>query len=254
MDQKIACIASGSPFAQEGLLLLRERYDFTEPENADILVALGGDGFMLDARHQYYGSHLKIYGMNRGTVGFLMNEYNVDGLMERITAAYPHYLYPLNLSATDTEGKTHVARAFNEVALVRYSQQAANLKISVDHKVRIEKLMSDGILVCTPAGSTAYNLSVHGPVIPIDAELIALTPISAFRPRRWRGALLPYTAIIEITNLDHGKRPLGASADSTEIKDIAKATISVVEESPATVLFDAGHTLEDRIINEQFAV
>ena len=253
MKQKIACIASRSPVAQDGFSLLTDRYEFVAPDSADVLVALGGDGFMLDALHQYYGKQLQIYGMNRGTVGFLMNEFRPDGLIERIEAAQPHHLYPLNLSATDTDGNVHVARAFNEVALVRYSQQASNLRIAVDGKVRIEKMISDGVLVCTPAGSTAYNLSVHGPVIPIDTDLLGLTPISPFRPRHWRGALLPHTAVIEISNLDPDKRPLGASADSSEITNVASATISVIEASPATVLFDEGHTLEDRIINEQFA-
>ena len=158
------------------------------------------------------------------------------------------------MSVTDTDGVVHTARAFNEVALVRYSQQASNLQIVIDGKVRMEKLISDGVLVCTPAGSTAYNMSVRGPVIPIDADLLGLTPISPFRPRGWRGALLPYTAVIEVKNLDPVKRPLGASADSTEIKNVASVVVEAVEAEAATVLFDRGHTLEDRIINEQFAV
>jgi NAD+ kinase len=254
MKTKIACVASKSPVAQEGLSILLERYDFTSPEDADVLVALGGDGFMLDTLHKYYGKQLKIYGMNRGTVGFLMNEFKPHDLIERIDLAMEHHLYPLHMSVTGTDGVVHTARAFNEVALVRYSQQASNLQIVIDGKVRMEKLISDGVLVCTPAGSTAYNMSVRGPVIPIDADLLGLTPISPFRPRGWRGALLPYTAVIEVKNLDPVKRPLGASADSTEIKNVASVVVEAVEAEAATVLFDRGHTLEDRIINEQFAV
>ena len=207
---------------------------------------------MLDSLHRFLDRKLPIYGVNRGTVGFLMNEFQEDALIERINAAQPQRLFPLHMLVTDIHGKTHEALAFNEIAMVRYSQQTANLRITINGKVRMEKLMSDGLLICTPAGSTAYNLSVHGPVIPMGADILGLTPISPFRPRRWRGALLPHTSLIEITNLDPQKRPLGASADSTEIKEAVHIAVRVQDSSPVTVLFDEGHSLEERIIHEQF--
>ena len=250
--EKLACVASRSDRAQQGLEILGSRYTLVPIEEADAIVVLGGDGFMLDAMHRFRGRKLPIYGMNRGTVGFLMNEFREDTLIERINAARPQQLFPLHMTVTDTEGQVHEALAFNEVAMIRYSQQTANLRIVIDGKVRMEKLMSDGVLVCTPAGSTAYNLSVHGPVIPIGADIIGLTPISPFRPRRWRGALLPHSSVIEITNLDPDKRPLGASADSTEIRNAVQAVVRVRDADSVTVLFDHGHSLEERIINEQF--
>jgi NAD+ kinase len=192
--------------------------------------------------------------MNRGTIGFLMNEFKEDTLVERINAARPQRLFPLQMTVTDSKGQVHEALGFNEVALVRYSQQTANLRIAVDGKVRMQKLMSDGVLVCTPAGSTAYNLSVHGPVIPIGADILGLTPISPFRPRRWRGALLPHSSVIEITCLNPEKRPIGASADSTEIKDVVHVLIRVHHAGSVTVLFDHGHSLEERILQEQFEI
>lgn len=251
--QRIACIASRSGLAQQGLNELGSHYDLVSIQEADVIVVLGGDGFILDSLHRYRASGLPFYGMNRGTVGFLMNEFQLDSLLERINKAEPQRLIPLKMIATDTNGQTHEALAFNEVALVRYSQQAANLRIAVDGKVRMEKLMSDGILVCTPAGSTAYNLSVHGPVIPLGADVLGLTPISPFRPRRWRGALLPSTVLIEVTNLDPSKRPLGASADSLEVKNAVDVSIQADAKSAVTVLFDHGHSLEERIIHEQFS-
>ena len=217
-----------------------------------MIIALGGDGFMLHCYHEYLNNNIPVYGMNRGTVGFLMNEYHDQNLLNRLNSAVPSELHPLRMTATTVDGEEHSALAFNEVALVRYSQQAANIRIIIDENERIEKLIADGIMVATPAGSTAYNLSVHGPVIPIGSNVLALTPISPFRPRRWRGALLPRTASIEFEIIDPEKRPVGASADSTEIKDVA--TVRVKEELSkfVTVLFDAGHSLEERIINEQF--
>lgn len=233
---------------------MREKYDFVPVEESEVIVCLGGDGFMLDTFHEYIDTGKPIYGMNRGTVGFLMNEFKSDGLLDRIKSAVKQTLNPLEMSVRDINGDTHKALAFNEVALVRYSQQAANLKIAVNNHVRMDKLMSDGVLICTPAGSTAYNLSVHGPVIPINAEMIALTPISPFRPRRWRGALLPYDSEIEIWNLDPEKRPLGASADSTEFNNAEYVKVRVSKAHSTTVLFDHGHSLEERIINEQFTI
>ena len=250
--ERLACIASRSDRAQQGLDILGSRYTLVAVEDADAIVVLGGDGFMLDSMHRFQGGKLPIYGMNRGTVGFLMNEFREDSLIERINSARPQQLFPLQMTVTDTEGQVHEALAFNEVAVIRYSQQTANLRIAIDGKVRMEKLMSDGVLVCTPAGSTAYNLSVHGPVIPIGADIIGLTPISPFRPRRWRGALLPHSSVIEITNLDPQKRPLGASADSTEIKNAVRVLVRVHDAGSVTALFDHGHSLEERIINEQF--
>lgn len=251
--KNIACVASRSERAQQGLKTLSSHYNLVDEQQADAIVALGGDGFMLDTLHRFKGKGLPVYGMNRGTVGFLMNEFREESLLERVNAAQPSALFPLHMTVTDIDGQSHEALAFNEVALVRYSQQSANLKITVDGKVRMEKLMCDGILVCTPAGSTAYNLSVHGPVIPIGADILGLTPISPFRPRRWRGALLPQTSLIEISNLDPQKRPLGAAADSTEIKDAVHVVIRVHEAGLVTALFDQGHSLEERIITEQFA-
>ena len=251
--EKLACICSRSDKAQEGMDLLDSHYNLVPVEQADVIVVLGGDGFMLNAMHRFQGGNIPIYGMNRGTVGFLMNEFREDDLIERINSAQPQQLFPLHMTVTDTEGQVHEALAFNEVAMIRYSQQTANLRIVIDGKVRMEKLMSDGVLVCTPAGSTAYNMSVYGPVIPIGADIVGLTPISPFRPRRWRGALLPRSSVIEITNLDPKKRPLGASADSIEIKDTVKAVIRVQDAYSVTALFDLGHSLEERIINEQFS-
>lgn len=250
--ERIACVASRSPLAQQGLALIEARESMFPVEDAEAIVALGGDGFMLDCFHRYLDTGLPIYGMNRGTVGFLMNGFHEDGLLEQVRGAEAQQLFPLRVTATDTGCETTSALAFNEVSLVRYSNQSANLQISIDGKVRMDKLMSDGVLVCTPAGSTAYNLSVHGPVIPIGAEIIGLTPISPFRPRRWRGASLPYTAHVEIINLDPEKRPLGASADSTEIKDVVSVSIRAWTQQSITVLFDHGHSLEERIIHEQF--
>jgi NAD+ kinase len=249
---RIACVASGSQAAQQGLEALERRYSLVPVEQASVIVALGGDGFMLDCLHRYLNTAIPIYGMNRGTVGFLMNSYREQGLIERIDAAEPQQLYPLLATVTDVHGRHHEAIAFNEVAMVRYSQQSANLRIAVNGQVRLEKMICDGVLVCTPAGSTAYNLSVHGPVIPIGSDILGLTPISPFRPRRWRGALLPRTAVVEITNLDPGKRPLGVSADSVEVRDAVKITIRADDSRPVNVLFDHGHSLEERIIHEQF--
>ena len=250
--ERLACVASRSDRAQQGLDILDRRYALVPLEEADAIVVLGGDGFMLDSMHRFQHTNLPIYGMNRGTVGFLMNEFTENGLIERIMSSQSQQLFPLHVTVTDIEGQTHEALAFNEVAMIRYSQQTANLRIVIDGKVRMEKMMADGVLICTPAGSTAYNLSVNGPVIPIGADIIGLTPISPFRPRRWRGALLPYLSVIEITNLDPEKRPLGASADSTEIKNAVKVVVRAQVADSVTVLFDHGHSLEERIINEQF--
>lgn len=252
--KKIACVASRSEVARKGLEALQRRYTLVPVEQAEVIVVLGGDGFMLDCFHQYLNTGLPIYGMNRGTVGFLMNEFTEEGLLKRIDAAQPQQLLPLRATITDVHDVTHEVLAFNEVAMVRYSQQSANLRIAVNGKQRMEKLICDGVLVCTPAGSTAYNLSVHGPVIPIGADILGLTPISPFRPRRWKGALLPHSAVVEITNLDPAKRPLGAAADSAEVKDVVHVVIRADDSRAVTLLFDSGHSLEERIVQEQFVV
>ena len=250
--ERLACIHSGSSRAKRGYDELSDAYPFSPVESSDVIVALGGDGLLLGCLHKYLSLGIPIYGMNRGTVGFLMNEYRVDGLLVRIEAAREENFRPLTVDVVTTDGSSHTALAFNEVALVRYSQQSANICIHVDGKVRMEKLIADGVLLSTPAGSTAYNLSAHGPIIPVGANILALTPISPFRPRRWRGALLPHTTCVTFENLDPEKRPLGVSADSTEFTDVVSATIREAPECTVKVLFDAGHSLEERIINEQF--
>ena len=210
----IAFIASGTPDANEAQARLTARYDGVDPEAADIVVALGGDGFMLQTLHRFMNSGKPIYGMNRGSVGFLMNEYREDDLRERIAASIPSTLHPLRMDAQDASGNEHRAFAINEVSLFRQSYQTAKLRISIDDRVRLEELIGDGVLVSTPAGSTAYNLSAHGPILPIHAPLLALTPISAFRPRHWRGALIPDRVTVTIEVLEPEKRPVNAVADS----------------------------------------
>ena len=249
---KLACIHSGSSRAKRGYEELSDAYSFSPVERADVIVALGGDGLLLGCLHKYQSLGIPIYGMNRGTVGFLMNGYRVDGLLERIEAAREEIFRPLIVDVVTTDGSSHTALAFNEVALVRYSQQSANIRIYVDGNVRMEKLIADGVLLSTPAGSTAYNLSAHGPIIPVGANILALTPISPFRPRRWRGALLPHKVSVTFENLDPLKRPLGLSADSTEVTDVVKVTIREAPGNAVRVLFDENHSLEERIINEQF--
>ncbi len=198
------------------------------------------------------GSGKPIYGMNRGSVGFLMNEYREDGLLERLKKADTTAIYPLEMTATDQDGGEHKALAINEVSLLRQTSQAARLKISVDDRVRLEELICDGIIVATPAGSTAYNLSAHGPILPITAQLLALTPISAFRPRRWRGALLPDWATVDIEVLDPHKRPVSASADHTEIRNVAKVTVRESSEQEGRIMFDDDHGWDERILTEMF--
>ncbi len=251
--KRIACVDSGSEHARQGHEVLRSHYDLSHVEEADVIVALGGDGFMLHTFHEHMDHNLPIYGMNRGTVGFLLNEFREDALYERINAAREERIYPLQMIARTADGSVHKAVAFNEVALVRYSQQSANIRILINGEVRLEKLICDGVLVATPAGSTAYNLSARGPIIPIGSNITALTPVSPFRPRRWQGALLPHTAVIDFEILDPQKRPVGASADSHEVKDAMTVTVSEDRSKFVRVLFDEDHSLEERIIREQFA-
>lgn len=249
---KLACVHSGSDRARRGYEELSAIYGFVSAEEADVLVVLGGDGYLLECLHKCSGLGVPIFGMNRGTVGFLMNEYGTGGLIGRIDGAREEELRPLTMEVTTLDGTIHSAQAFNEVALVRYSQQSANIRILIDGKVRMDKLIADGILLATPAGSTAYNLSAHGPIVPVGSNVLALTPISPFRPRRWRGALLPHETSVTFENLDPHKRPLGASADSTEFKNVVEVTVRETIDQAARILFDKDHSLEERIIQEQF--
>jgi NAD+ kinase len=238
--------------AQESLAQLRARYGEAGPQNADIVVALGGDGFMLQTLHAFTGKGKVIYGMNRGTVGFLMNEYHHADLLERLAAAERAVIHPLKMTAHNASGAVE-ARAFNEVSLLRQTRQAAKIRITVDGKPRIQELICDGVLVSTPVGSTAYNLSAHGPILPIDADLLALTPISAFRPRRWRGALLPHRAHVRLEVLENAKRPVSAVADDFEVRDVTAVDVAEDRTISMTMLFDAGHNLDERILAEQFS-
>jgi NAD+ kinase len=238
--------------AEEAAAALRARYGEAGPENADIVVALGGDGFMLQTLHAFTAAGKPIYGMNRGTVGFLMNEFHDGDLPERLAAAEKAVIHPLKMTA-HTATREVEARAFNEVSLLRETRQAAKIRILVDGKPRISELICDGALVATPAGSTAYNLSAHGPILPIGADLLALTPISAFRPRRWRGALLPHRARVRFEILESGKRPVSAVADDFEIRDVTAVDVMEDRAIAMTLLYDAGHNLDERILAEQFS-
>jgi NAD+ kinase len=250
--EKIAFVASDTKEAQKALQTLTKRYGNAPAADADAIVALGGDGLMLQTMHRHLNSRIPIYGMNRGSVGFLLNDYRENGLKERLKAAEVNVIHPLRMTAHDMHGSKHEALAINEVSLFRQIYQAAKLKIAVDATTRMEELICDGVLVSTPAGSTAYNLSAHGPILPINAPLLALTPISPFRPRRWRGALLPNDARVTIDVLEPDKRPVSAVADHTEFRDVVR--VEVEEESGTDILmmFDPGHTLAERILSEQF--
>jgi NAD+ kinase len=250
--EKIAFVASDTKEAKEALQTLTKRYGNAPTADADAIVALGGDGLMLQTMHRHLNSGIPIYGMNRGSVGFLLNDYREDGLKERLKAAEVNVIHPLCMTAFDMHGAKQEALAINEVSLFRQIYQAAKLKIAVDGTTRMEELICDGVLVSTPAGSTAYNLSAHGPILPINAPLLAMTPISPFRPRRWRGALLPNDAEVTIEVLEPEKRPVSAVADHTEFRDVV--TVEVKEESGTDILmmFDPGHTLAERILSEQF--
>ncbi|MBS0274465.1 MAG: NAD kinase [Proteobacteria bacterium] len=245
-------VASDATDAQAALAALRARHEDSGEDIADVIVALGGDGFMLQTLHQFLGSKKPIYGMNLGSVGFLMNEYRDEGLDARLAAAEPAHVHPLRMKAVTISGQTHDALAFNEVSLLRETRQAAKIRISVDDKVRITELICDGVLISTPAGSTAYNLSAHGPILPIDAALLALTPISAFRPRRWHGALLSHRARTRFEILDPVKRPVSAVADNLEVRNVARVDVAEDRSISMTMLFDAGHSLDERILAEQF--
>jgi NAD+ kinase len=250
--ERIAFVASTGEEAQTALAQLTALYGSCSPAEADVVVALGGDGLMLQTLHQHMHTGKPIYGMHRGTVGFLMNEFSTHDLQARLAASRETLIHPLKMRATDRHGAVHIHHAINEVALFRQIYQVARLRIIVDEHERMHELMADGILVATPAGSTAYNLSVQGPILPINAALLALTPISAFRPRRWRGALLPDSAYVVIEVLEAEKRPVAAVADHDEVRDVRRVEILSDKTISMRMLFDPGHSLEERILREQF--
>ncbi len=250
--KNIAFVASATHKAQNAMARLSERYGQCNVEDADALVALGGDGFMLQTLRNSMTTGTPIYGMNCGSVGFLMNEYNENQLLERLEQAEVNIIHPLRMVVRNQDGKDFKALAINEVSLFRQTYQAAKLSISVDGKVRMQELICDGVLVSTPAGSTAYNLSVHGPILPINAPLLALTPISPFRPRRWRGALLRNEAQVKISVLEADKRPVSAVADHTEFRSVIDVNIEEDSSIDLRMMFDPGHALDERILSEQF--
>lgn len=252
MAKRLACVQSGSPAATAAFDELNDLYQFVPVDEADVIVALGGDGFMLHVLHQHLGSDVCVYGMNRGTIGFLMNEYNPEGLTNRVAIASEERITPLRALATTVTGEQHELVAINEVSLIRSSVQAANLRIFINDVERLDKLICDGLLCSTPAGSTAYNLSARGPVVPLGSGLMALTPVSPFRPRRWHGALVPHDACVRIEVLDPDKRSVAAGADSREVRDIAHIEIGEASDMAIRVLFDPGHSLAERILAEQF--
>ena len=245
-------VAAAADEAQAALSRLRNLYSDAGPDHADVVVALGGDGFMLQTLHAFLNKGKPIYGMNCGSVGFLMNEYREEDLEKRLSAAENAVLHPLRMRAVGRDGRTTEALAFNEVSLLRETRQAAKIRIVVDEKVRLAELICDGILISTPAGSTAYNLSAHGPILPIDAALLALTPISAFRPRRWRGAILAHRARTRFEVLEVEKRPVSAVADYFEVRDVARVDVAEDRSISMTMLFNSGHSLDERILAEQF--
>ena len=250
----IAFTASKSPKAQQTLKDMCDRYDHVDVGEADIVVALGGDGLMLRTLHATLDRQVPVFGMNAGSVGFLMNAYEEDSLLQRIESAEEIILHPLRMKAPTRSGETVEALAINEVSLLRQTNQAAKLRITVDGKVRLEEMVCDGVLVATPAGSTAYNLSAHGPIVPMDADILCLTPISAFRPRRWRGALLPHSAVVRFDVMEENHRPVNATADTLEVHSVTSVEIAEDRSVALRLLYDRGHNLADRIIAEQFLV
>ena len=249
----LAFVASDRPEAQAARTALQARYGGVDEGEADVIVALGGDGFMLEVLHRNLRAATPVYGMNRGSVGFLMNDFEEDDLLERIAAAGRATIHPLQMDAWGESGQVQSGLAINEVSLLRQTRQSAKVKITIDGRVRMEELTCDGCLVATPAGSTAYNLSAHGPIIPLDARMLALTPISAFRPRRWRGALLPHRARVRFDILEADKRPVSATADSFEVRRVAAVEVHERRDVTLTMLFDAGRSFEERVLVEQFA-
>lgn len=249
---RIAFVASETPTAQNALDRLVGRYRNLPMEEAEVIVALGGDGFMLETLHATEHLTVPVYGMNRGTVGFLMNEYHEEDLLFRLAAAEEEHFNPLSMTAWNNKGEVRKALAINEVSLLREGPQAARLRITVDGRIRLPELVCDGALVATPAGSTAYNYSAHGPILPIGADVLALTAVAAFRPRRWRGALLPKKAVVQFDVLDPVKRPVMADADGRSFRDVSRVEIRSENSVTHRILFDPGHGLEERLIQEQF--
>jgi NAD+ kinase len=252
MDKKLAFVASSHPAAESARELLHARYQGVSASEADIIIALGGDGLMLASLHEFMDQGKPIFGMHHGSVGFLMNRFDEDNLRQRVDNAQTTLLRPLKMCATDSDGKTHEALAINEVSLLRMTAQAAKLRITIDGTPRMDELICDGAMLATPAGSTAYNLSAHGPILPINSKLLALTPISAFRPRRWRGALLPEAAEVTFTALEADKRPISAVADNSEFRNIVEVSVRQSTTHEMLMLFDEDHSLDERILTEQF--
>jgi len=250
-DKKIAFVAAHHDEARQALRALAHKYGNTPPEEADIIVALGGDGFMLRTAHAHMGER-PIYGMNRGSVGFLMNAYNDKDLIERLEQAQDFRLHPLRMIAETADGERHEHLAINEVSLFRETGQTAHIRIIIDGKQRLETLVCDGVLVCTPAGSTAYNTSAYGPILPLGSKVLGLTAISAYRPRRWRGAILPHKAQVAFECINIDKRPVRATADFTEVQNVHRVTIKEDRSTGPVLLFDPEHNLEERILREQF--
>jgi NAD+ kinase len=250
--EKLSFIAAPAAEAQAALEDLVRLHGNLPIEDADVIVALGGDGFMLQTLHETIKSGPRVYGMNRGSVGFLMNDYRIEDLPERIALAVENEFHPLRMTTTNADGSTSVALAINEVYLFRQSYQAAKLKVEIDSHVRLEELICDGLMVATPAGSTAYNLSAHGPILPLEAPLLAMTPVSAYRPRRWRGALLPNKVCVDIHILEPEKRPVNAVADNAEVKSVLHVRIAQATDMTARILSDPDHSWSDRILAEQF--
>ncbi len=253
MAKKIAFVASEEPIARAALTTLAAAFGSVAEPEADVIVALGGDGFMLHTLHRTQSLDIPVYGMNRGTVGFLMNEYGVDDLMERLNAAEEEVINPLSMKAADRNGNIFQGLAINEVSLLRAGPQAAQLRITVDGRERLDLLVCDGALVATPAGSTAYNYSAHGPILPIGSDVLAITAVAAFRPRRWRGALIPKTAKVRIDVLNAEKRPVMAEGDGKAVRDVLWVEVRSEPAIAHRLLFDPGHGLEERLLREQFS-
>lgn len=252
--ERVALLVSPTPQAEAAAETIRALYPIVEPEEADVIVALGGDGYMLQTLHMMLGRNLclPVFGMNRGTIGFLMNMYRPDALIQRLRRARLFTLHPLTMEAYASDGSFVVSPAINEVSLLRETRQVAKVEVVIDGRVRMSELACDGVLVATPAGSTAYNLSAHGPILPLQSDLLALTPISPFRPRRWRGALIPDTSVVEFRMLEAGKRPVSAVADQVEVRDVARVVVRSDKRTSLALLFDEEYALDDRIVMEQF--
>ncbi len=254
-SQRLALLHSDTEKASEAARELAERGEFVPLEEADVVIALGGDGFMLDTMHEMLDSHRvrPVFGLNLGTVGFLMNRYRSSGdIAARIAKAKPHRVSPLRMEAITQSGETITSCAINEVSLLRETRQTAKIEISVNDRVRIKQLAGDGVLLATPVGSTAYNLSANGPILPLDSQMLALTPISPFRPRRWPGAILPDRSRVTFRVHEPAKRPVAVVADQKEVRDVAEVHVEIARDKELTLLFDAGHALDERIVAEQF--